>query len=159
MKAPYVFIPIRHQASSTEKVIYPLKETNLYKLEKPILDLQSKLDLHKSKIHGIGLFANKKFESQELIWYEKLGRNNIKIEDDGPLRWTNHSDNPNSLLILNNALSLQVKLIAIKPIIIGEEITYNYNLFGHKGYKSYCNCESTNCNGYFNLRTEFGEKK
>ena len=82
------------------------------------------------------------------------------IEDEGPLRWANHSDNPNSALILNTLDGLlEVSLIAIQEVEINDEITYSYNTFGHTGSKGCCNCQNTNCKGSFVLRSEWGERK
>ena len=164
MKAPYIFIPRRHQASPNERRIYLPSETNKNNFSKPKdlvsdTDLRAGLNIDRSSIHGLGLFAHKTFQTNNLIWYERLHRNAVRIEDEGPLRWANHSDNPNSSLILNDASSLEVRLIALSQISVGEEITYDYNIFGHTGYKTACRCGYGACGGSFALRTEWGERK
>lgn len=120
-------------------------------------ELRRGLKVAKSVIEGLGLFADRPFEQFEVIWQETLKRKNP--ESGGPLRWANHSDNPNSVLILGQDNRLRTSLLAIKPIQLNEEITYNYSVFGHTGHQAFCNCQQANCQGFFVLREEWGEKK
>ncbi len=162
--APYVIIPREHQAVPKEGSIYlphQIGGNGLY-TPKNLLsdtDLRSGLKVEQSRIHGLGLFANRDYRIHDTIWYEKLkGRG--AIEDEGPLRWTNHSDDPNSVLVLNSLDGLlEVSLVAVKEIVTQDEITYDYGTFGHSGSRAACNCRNENCRGSFVLRAEWGERK
>ncbi len=116
-----------------------------------------------SDIHGYGLFAKDEINNFSLICEEvvKTLALNLAVVFDGPLRWVNHSADPNAVLLPNFDLQtgvLTLKLIAIRNIEAGEEITYNYIAAGHKGDAKQCNCGQPTCPGYFHLRTEFTEK-
>lgn len=117
-----------------------------------------------SEIHGRGLFAKDALENLSLICEEvvKTLSPNSAVVFNGPLRWVNHSVNPNAVLSPNFDLRtgvLTLKLIAIRDIAIGEEITYDYIGAGHKGVASKCNCGEPGCPGFFHLRAEFSESK
>lgn len=123
------------------------------------MELRRGLKVCKSDIEGLGLFADKTFPAHSLIWQESLKGNNPNPESGGPLRWANHSDSPNAILVLNRSLGLRTSLIALSLIKPDEEITYNYGIFGHTGQRAFCNCQQFNCPGFFILREEWGEKK
>jgi len=163
-KAPAIIIPKEHQASPTQGQIYlphQVSKHGLYTPNEVVSDtiLRSRLQVKESPIEGLGLFADHNYRKHDLIWKEVLRGDYAKPESDGPLRWANHSDGPNSALILSLDGILETSLIAIKDIEIGEEITYDYNIFGHTGYEKKCNCGNPNCKGSFVLRTEWDEKK
>jgi hypothetical protein len=125
------------------------------------IDYSSHLITHSSNIHGRGLFATKDIPDGHVIWKE-LMRDPTKAvsEDDGPLRWTNHSDEPNSALLKQydkTREQLQLLLFAIKNIPTGEEITYDYNSFSHAGRKMECHCGRPDCTGSFVLRADWNE--
>jgi SET domain len=122
-------------------------------------ELRQGLKVAKSIIEGLGLFADRPFEQFQIIWQETLKGIGKNPESGGPLRWANHSDDPNSVLVLGRDNSFRTSLIAIKPILLDEEITYNYNVFGHTGHHAFCNCQQPICRGFFILREEWGEKK
>lgn len=156
----YILIPKEHQAAPKDEIYLPGQQ-GLYKSQTLLsdTDLRQGLKVEESRIHGLGLFADKYFPIHGVIWKETLRSNRTKIEDEGPLRWANHSDDPNSLLVLNLDGIIEASLVALKEIGEGEEITYDYNLSGHAGEKKACNCQQENCGGYFTVRTEFGEVK
>ena len=160
MKGPYIIIPEKHQAAPKRNLYlpHPIDINGIYKTGLSEVELLNRLKVDKSLIHGLGLYANKNFKRLDIVWYEKLNEKANPL-NDGPLRWTNHSDNPNCLLVLEVNKTLEAKLIAKRAISIGEEITYNYNLFGHTGHLTKCNCGNENCLGSFSLRDEWGERK
>lgn len=127
----------------------------------PLTDTQLRqgLKVEKSPIEGMGLFADRDFALSAIIWQETLQGRGAKPENGGPLRWANHSDDPNSVLILRQHEGLHVTLMATKSILQHQEITYNYNVFGHSGHRAECKCGETSCNGFFLLREEWGEKR
>ena len=161
MDAPHVFIPIRHQAAPNvekiEKKLYLPKASSLIYLP-PGNNLGEHLLVEKSRIHGLGLFADRVYDPHDLVWRETLHGRLATPEDDGPLRWTNHSDNPNCVLLLDHTV-FEVGLVAVRHIPLGEEITYDYKVFGHSGRNATCNCNELGCPGYFTLRSEWGERR
>ena len=109
----------------------------------PETELKRGLKVEKIPHDGLGLFADRDFQIGEVVWAEILRGPKIvgHPESDGPLRWANHSDSPNSLLVLgDNSL---VSLLAQKPIVKHQEITYSYGAFGHTGYQKTCNDKQT----------------
>jgi SET domain-containing protein len=144
------------------KIIIP---SNFFNPADPTNDteLRQGLKVAKSIIEGLGLFADRSFEQFQIIWQETLKGIGKNPESGGPLRWANHSDDPNSILVLGGELGgdnrFRTSLVAIKPIQLDEEITYNYSVFGHTGHHAFCNCQQPNCQGFFLLREEWGEKK
>jgi len=121
------------------------------------LELRNNLKVEKSVIDGMGLFAGRNFKSYEVIWFEGLKKANP--ESGGPLRWANHSDNPNAALVISHSGLFEVSLVAIQGIKKGQEVTYDYGVFGHSGHRATCKCGGPDCKGFFTLRTEWGEKK
>jgi SET domain-containing protein len=122
-------------------------------------DLKRGLEVAKSQIEGLGLFAVRDFAPNDTIWSEVLKAGKVP-DGDGPLRWTNHSDEPNA--VLNIFGTHKVSLVALKLIKKGEEIVYNYGVFGvfgHTGHNAECLCGQPGCPGFFPLREEWGEKK
>ena len=126
--------------------------------------IQPALITQPSEIHGRGLFAKDEIKYLALICEEvvKALTPTSAVIFDGPLRWVNHSDNPNAFLSPNFDIYsgvLTLKLLASRNIEVGEEITYDYIGAGHKGAASKCNCGQPDCPGFFHLRSEFSEKK
>ena len=121
-------------------------------------DTQLRRGLHvaRSAIDGLGLFASQAYRRGQVIWSETLKGQQLRPEDGGPLRWANHSDVPNAILLLGGH-DLRSTLCALHPIKVDEEITYNYKVFGHTGQKMVCNCRQPSCPGFFVLREEWGE--
>lgn len=112
----------------------------------------------KSKIHGFGIFTGKKIKKGEQFYsvpldklykkthkrYARIGKNKY-VSDNKILNWVNHSCNPNTKLDIKN----KPKLVAIKDILINEEITANYEKTELKKSKIKCNCGLKNCKRYF----------
>jgi hypothetical protein len=165
-EGPFIIIPIEHQAAPKTnpiKIKHEKRKTTKSGLIIPETTLtdtefKSHLIVANSKIHGLGLFADKEFHQHDVIWRERLTGVIGQPEDEGPLRWTNHSDGPNSILLIDLE-KIEVGLVALQTIIMGEEITYDYKAFGHTGYKARCNCSDINCPGFFTLREEWGERR
>ena len=76
MKSPYSLIPEAHQAAPKSTIYSPhqLHINAIHIHESALTDtlLHEGLDVHQSKIHGLGLFAVKDFIRHDLIWHEKL---------------------------------------------------------------------------------------
>jgi hypothetical protein len=78
-------------------------------------------------------------------------RYSIQIEEDlylvtsreGPADWINHSCNPNA------GLSGQVVLVAMRPIVVGEEICFDYAMSDGSPYDEFkCSCGAATCRKY-----------
>ena len=82
--------------------------------------------IHKSNIHGYGVFANKRLYQDlpiAIAIYYFLGVPHITV-DFG--KWINHSYKPNSKLYFDSYTG-RYYLVAIRDIDHNEEITADYN--------------------------------
>ncbi|MBW3002793.1 SET domain-containing protein-lysine N-methyltransferase [Candidatus Woesearchaeota archaeon] len=111
----------------------------------------------KSRIHGYGIFAERKIAKNEEFYKipldNILGHNAPKaahigdglyVLDEKVLNWVNHSCEPNSAIDLGKTV-----LYALREIASGEEITVDYDKTEGEGDKIPCNCGSRLCRGYF----------
>jgi hypothetical protein len=73
------------------------------------LELRNSLKVEKSTIEGMGLFADRGFKKYEVIWFEDIKNKGAKPENGGPLRWANHSDNPNAALVISQGGLFEVR--------------------------------------------------
>lgn len=108
------------------------------------------MQVRKSKIHGKGVFANREYpdgsEVGEFEGYEveKDTRHSLtigghKIEPTGPLKFLNHSCNPNSYFKGR-------KLITNRDIKQGQELTINYLATEtHLTHPFKCKCNTKEC--------------
>ncbi len=60
-----------------------------------------------------------------------------------PMRFTNHSCQPNARLCIRQG---RVEFYAVRAIALGDEITVNYGETHHQG-KLACRCGASNCSG------------
>lgn len=78
----------------------------------------------------------------------------IDGEQNGNLaRFMNHSCDPNCKTqkwVVNN--ETRVGLFALKDILIGTELTFNYNFECRGDDKTICFCKSKNCSDYIGVR-------
>ncbi len=113
-----------------------------------------------SKIHGMGVFANRNFKKGEIVINYHLQRltkeefdhlpkseRHFTAKENGviylflpPERYVNHSCDPNADPNLKEKFDF-----AIKDIKKGEEITVDYRKDGVPNRKMKCNCNSKNC--------------
>jgi hypothetical protein len=116
-----------------------------------------------STIHGKGIFTNREIQSGETFYIVPTDKichypkskcafvgNNVWIDDETVLNYVNHSCSPNASLDISNK---QPKLVSLRRINKGEEITVDYNKTEKGGKRVPCTCGSKNCRGYF-LRIE-----
>ena len=128
-------------------------------------DDQQRLKVSKSKIHGMGTFADKAIFKGELFYEIPIGISSKKpkekwarigdryVCDEKILNFVNHSCEPNSFIDL-----VIPALLAIKDISVGEEITVDYNRTELDGTKVICNCKSLKCKGYLKREQEEGDE-
>jgi SET domain-containing protein len=84
----------------------------------------------------------------------ELNGNHIIINEPGV--FVNHSCEPNCTLIANELGAFD--FVAIRPISIGEEITFDYESIESKIVAfSDCLCQSEQCRGQMNLNSIDGE--
>lgn len=124
--------------------------------------MEADIIIKKSKIEGMGVFANRDFKRGEIVikWNtdtflskkeaghipEREKRyiypiGNRFLLQQPPARYVNHSCNPNTKVV-DDASD-----VAIKDIRKGEEITSDYSLSFAPDEKMECNCGSRNCKG------------
>ncbi|KAH0573710.1 Histone-lysine N-methyltransferase SETD1 [Spironucleus salmonicida] len=141
-----------------------------------------KIIVKRSSIHGYGLFANRILQKGTPICeYQGIMYNSLALADlaekklmeygfdstymfrigqktsvidatftGNSARFANHSCSPNALSKQQNG---HVYLLAVRDILIGEEITYNYNMRYVSGMKrAICYCGCDNCNGYMDQK-------
>jgi uncharacterized protein len=120
-----------------------------------------KVYVNDSAIEGKGIFASKNIKRGEIISFFKGERHEMinESEDDAlanpywiaigkntwmdtnpPLRYTNHSCEPNA------SIKGKVTLVAIKEIHKGDEITIDYSITeGDPRWHMKCNCGKASC--------------
>lgn len=118
--------------------------------------------VRESAIHGLGLFADQDIAAGELVWeFDPLIDRILRVEDLERLpeharlfvevyseyfadlgllvlsgdndRFTNHSADPNTVVVLPNGPA--AKVIAARDIAAGEEITCDYTVIRTLGYE------------------------
>jgi uncharacterized protein len=117
----------------------------------------------KSKVQGKGVYANKNFKESEIILkiddshvvkdVLKLTKKQNEYDCDylsngkvilmqSPEKYINHSCNPNSYVKTIKDIR---KVLAIRIINKGEEITFDYSINGYNDGTFKCRCGSKNC--------------
>lgn len=121
------------------------------------------IEIKKSGIEGLGVFAARALKSGEIVYSFKKGkivskseiqsvsekekRYLDKIGDDEfeiiepPARYVNHSCNP-------NVAEKERTAYALKDIKKGEEITIDYDKIAYLEKPFECHCGSKNCRGF-----------
>jgi len=117
------------------------------------------LEKRPSKIHGKGIFTTKPIKKGEVLYkvpidkisstskprYARINKGKW-VSDPKVLNYINHSCDPNIKLDISKEQPILVALKDIKP---NQEITCEYNKTEIDGKKVKCNCNSSNCRGYF----------
>ena len=111
-----------------------------------------------SKIHGKGIFTNKKISKGEKFYIIPLDKiykkpkircarikENQYVYDNIILNFVNHSCSPNTKICFMGKTGFR----ALKNIKKGEEITLNYEKTELKKNKIKCKCNSDKCKGEF----------
>ena len=126
------------------------------------------IDVHKSRIDGQGAFAAEPIPARRKIGEirgeaisVKEARRRAKgvarimivelserraidaSQSADPLRFTNHSCQPNAVLRIRQG---RVEFYAMRDVRVGEELTVNYGETHHEG-KLRCRCGAVNCVG------------
>ena len=115
-----------------------------------------------SQIHGNGIFSTQFIPKGEFFYSIPLDNlttfpkprvaylgNKTFVDDSRVLNWVNHSCHPNTTLEIED---LNARLIAISNIVVGEEITVDYEMTEIGGQRIIlCNCGSSICRHYFKV--------
>lgn len=125
------------------------------------------VSLKKSKMQGIGVFAERNFKKDEVILeiddthivkdYSKLTQKQKEFDCDylahglvilmqEPERSINHSCDPNIYVKTVNSVR---QVLAMRDIKVGEEITFDYAINGDNDGTFICHCGSRNCRGVY----------
>ena len=127
------------------------------------------VEVNKSKIHGMGLYAKKNIPARRKIGSlageiisKKLAREKAKFNEsisivelwngkaldasivNNEIRFINHSCKPNTFM---RTLGQHVEFYALRFIKSKEELTCDYGPTHHEG-KRKCNCGAVNCKGF-----------
>ncbi|MHC4416223.1 MAG: nucleotidyltransferase family protein [Planctomycetota bacterium] len=94
-----------------------------------------RIDVRESAVHGLGVFAKRDFRKGDVItryrgrpidrsgayvaWHTDASGRKARHEITGPLKFLNHSCRPRAELV-------NFRLVALKPIVAGREITIDY---------------------------------
>ena len=117
------FLSVLDEFGFTEEVAKAQSENESDQI--PFPDGAHSVMVSDSRIHGKGLFATSGFEADDVIAPARLGSNRTPAG-----RFTNHSKNPNALMVLCE--NGDIALVAIKPIKgcaageLGDEVTIDY---------------------------------
>lgn len=120
--------------------------------------------IHKSKIHGLGMFAETNIRKGEIVFIkggyiltreelfstEKIGSylpidndyfigSRNKKEESGIKLFVNHSCEPNC------GLRGEITFVAMRDVPKGEELTCDYAMIDDDNYEFACNCGSVLC--------------
>ncbi len=135
----------------------------------PVFPLYYPLESRKSRIHGMGAWAQKKIPARRKIGSlggvvvsrreaARLSRSGNCIalvelwngqsldatRNSNALRYVNHSCRPNTYM---RVIGAHVEFYALRDIPAGEELTCDYGLTHHDG-KLPCACGADNCRGF-----------
>jgi SET domain-containing protein len=117
----------------------------------------------RSNIHGYGVVGTRPFAAGEVIAdVEGVARRLGDIDDDeyclwvtdelyfdmvDQTRWINHSCDPNGGVEteVDENGNVSARIIALRDIAVGEEITYDYEFPAELAIR--CNCAATGCRG------------
>lgn len=128
------------------------------------MPLDSNIRVYRSPIHGYGVIARRDFAPQEVVAeVEGVLYREDEIEDDtyclwvdddfyldmvDQTRWVNHSCDPNSEIEaeLDGQGGAWGRIVALRPIRAGEEITYDYGF--PQELAEACSCHAAQCKGW-----------
>jgi SET domain-containing protein len=116
----------------------------------------------RSSIHGYGVVATRDFAPGDLIaevdgalWHaddDLDDRYSLWLGDDwfidmlDQTRWINHSCDPNGEIYAGREDGGWARIVAIRPIRAGDEITYDYGFTADIAEP--CSCGAAGCRGY-----------
>jgi hypothetical protein len=124
----------------------------------------SRFRVFRSPIHGYGVIALKKFEPDEVVAdVEGILYTEDELKDDtyclwvedgfyfdmvDQTRWINHSCDPNVEVQaeLDGQGGAWARIVALRPIEVGEELTYDYAFPAHLAEA--CSCGVAKCSGW-----------
>jgi hypothetical protein len=87
-------------------------------------------------------FADERYQNQPLTYLFGVGDGSTVIDGHGAAMFINHSCDPNCEADERKG---RVWIIALRDILPGEEITYDYNLYDGDEDDAKCNCGAKKC--------------
>jgi hypothetical protein len=101
--------------------------------------------------------ADERYPDQEETYLFGLADGKHVIDGKNIARYINHSCSPNCE---SDEIDGRVWIIALRDIAMGEELTYDYNLYdGDEDDFSPCACGSSNCRGSLYSEEEIAKRK
>lgn len=123
-----------------------------------------KIVIRKSKIHGLGMFANENIRKGEIVFIKGghiLTRDELFSSqqigsylpiDDAFFIGARNKDEENSIKLYNNhscdpncGMRGEITFVALRDISSGEELTCDYAMIDNEDYEFECLCSSPNC--------------
>ena len=86
--------------------------------------------------------ADLKYESSPTTYLFGIGDGTTVIDGHGTAMFINHSCDPNCE---TEEIDERVWIRAIRDIVAGEELTYDYNLYDGEDDEAHCNCGAKGC--------------
>jgi uncharacterized protein len=86
--------------------------------------------------------ADEKYQNSPTTYLFGIGDGSIVIDGHGTAMFINHSCDPNCETDEHDE---RVWILAIRDILEGEELTYDYNLYDGDESDAYCNCGAPTC--------------
>jgi len=120
------------------------------------------VEVRRSPIHGVGVYARRAFEAGEVVlrWdtSRRLTASEAAALPEGERRYTHPLDAGTALLVQpperyvnhscdNNTVVRDFCDVAVRPIAPGEEVTSDYSADG-SGSRFACSCGAPNCRGF-----------
>ena len=128
----------------------------------------NKTEVRPSAIHGWGMFARAPIARGEMVaakggavlhldeWATiepEVGSAEIQISDNFVVGPRNHAERQSTMLFLNHSCSPnlgvlgQISFVAMRDILQGEELTYDWAMTDNLDYSMACTCRSVECRG------------
>ncbi|HEX4019667.1 MAG TPA: SET domain-containing protein-lysine N-methyltransferase [Acidobacteriaceae bacterium] len=86
--------------------------------------------------------ADAKYENSPTTYLFGIGDGTMVIDGHGTAMFINHSCDPNCE---TEEVDGRVWIRAIRDIAMGDELTYDYNLYDGEDDEAYCNCGARSC--------------
>lgn len=126
--------------------------------------ISPKINIRQSQIHGVGMFPVEPIVkgeivfihgghivSKENLFYSEIISSYLPLGDDYFIGATNKDEEKDVELFVNHSCDPncgvrgEISFVALRDILIGEELTIDYAMVDNEEYKFNCNCNLMNC--------------
>ena len=126
--------------------------------------VSNKIQIQKSDIHGVGMFSLEPIKRGEILFihgghvvtkdklfYSATISSYLPLDDNYFIGAINKREEKNIELFVNHScdpncgIRGEITFVAMRDIIVGEELTIDYATVDNEEYKFMCNCRSMNC--------------